>query len=107
MAQVIFFNSELKQAFDSLAKEDPTKKALNKALEDIEKDSQIGRPMTKDTYKKKGIKRFMEKHSVNNIRIYNLPSAWRLLYSVSSDEIGIIAIILDWINHKDYEKLLK
>ena len=56
---------------------------------------------------KKGIKNVLIKHEVKSIRIYNLPKAWRLLYSVQADQIGIISIILDWMNHKDYEKLLK
>ena len=36
--------------------------------------------------------------------IYNLPNAWRLVYTIKEDEIRILSIILEWFNHKDYEK---
>ncbi len=35
---------------------------------------------------------------------YDLPSAWRLIYTIESDEIKIVSIILEWFDHKDYEK---
>ena len=58
--------------------------------------------------KKKLIPReLVDKYGIDNLWIYNLPSAWRLLYTLTRDEsdIKIIAVILDWMNHKDYEKL--
>ncbi len=27
-----------------------------------------------------------------------------MIYSVAKDEVIVIAIILDWMNHKDYER---
>ena len=107
MARVIFTDLELKNAFKSLSDEDPIKKALKRAFEDIENNFRIGRPVTKDVYNKKGIKRVLKKYGVDNLRIYDLPSAWRLIYSVSRDQIQVIAIILEWMNHKEYEKLFK
>jgi hypothetical protein len=51
---------------------------------------------------------YLKKYSINNIRVYDLPFAWRLMYTVTgSAEIGIISVILDWMNHKDYERLFK
>ena len=48
----------------------------------------------------------MRKYNLNNLWIYNLPEGWRLLYSVTSpDKIEVIAVILDWMSHKDYERL--
>ncbi len=44
---------------------------------------------------------------INNLRIYNLPSVWRMLYTVTSNGIEIVSVILDWMNHKDYERLFK
>ena len=42
-----------------------------------------------------------------NLWIYNLRKDWRLLYSIGRDEIEVLAVILDWMNHKDYERLFK
>jgi len=107
MAIIRFIDLELKRVFESMPNDDPIKKGLVRAFEDIENNEGVGRLVIKKAYQKKEVKRFLEKYEVNNLRIYNLPSAWRLIYSVTADEIGIIAVILDWMNHKDYEKLLR
>ena len=52
-------------------------------------------------------KEYLQKYGINNLWKYNLPNAWRLLYSIIGDEIKIVAMILDWMNHKDYERLFK
>jgi len=52
-------------------------------------------------------KKLIKKYGIDNLRIYNLPIAWRMLYTITSNEIEIISVILDWMNHKDYERLFK
>ncbi|MGI0135174.1 MAG: hypothetical protein ACREBW_09485 [Candidatus Micrarchaeaceae archaeon] len=47
---------------------------------------------------------YMQKYGVNNLRKYNLPHGWRLVYSLKGSEIEIIAIILEWFTHKEYER---
>lgn len=44
------------------------------------------------------------KYGIDNLWKYALPNAWRLIYTITSDEVKIINIILEWFNHKDYEK---
>jgi len=107
MAEIKFSNIETKNAFESLSDDDPRKEALKRAFENIEENPAIGRLVDGKAKNKKGIKKLLKKHEVSSIRIYNLPSAWRLLYSVQADQIGILAIILDWMDHKDYEKIFK
>jgi hypothetical protein len=47
-------------------------------------------------------------NELNNLWIYNLLDGWRMLYVLTpSEEVQIIAVVLDWMNHKDYEKLFK
>jgi len=37
-----------------------------------------------------------------------MPKGWRLLYTISpEDEVQLISAILDWFNHKDYERKFK
>jgi hypothetical protein len=43
----------------------------------------------------------------NNLWKYNLPNAWRLVYSISGSEVEIIAILLEWFPHKEYERRFK
>ncbi len=102
--KVVFIDESLENAFNSLTENDPTKRALIKAIKDIKEDCYCGRNVKKKLIPKK----LIEKHGINNLWIYNLPSAWRLLYSLTnSGEIEVIAVVLDWMNHKDYERLFK
>jgi len=95
-------NCAHENAFNSLTENDPTKKALIKAIKDIKENCYCGRNVKKKLIPKK----LVEKHGINSLWIYNLPSAWRLLYSLTnSGEIELIAVVLDWMSHKDYERL--
>ena len=106
--KLMFADKNLKRVFDNLSDKDPIKKGLIKAMKDIKENFMVGRLITKDTHNKNRIKKILEKYNSNNIRVYNLPSAWRMLYSITrSEDIKIVAIILDWVSHKDYERLLK
>ena len=102
--RVVFVDESLEKSFSAINKEDPIKKALTKAIQILKEDAFAGRNV-----KKKLIpKRLIQKYKINNLWIYNLPNAWRMLYSLTeSGEIEIIAAILNWMNHKDYEKLFK
>ncbi len=102
-SKVIFIDKELENVFHRLDNKDPIKRALIKAIENIKEDPMIGRIVKKKLIPKKLIK----KYGINNLRIYNLPSVWRMLYTITASEIEIISVILDWMNHKDYERLFK
>lgn len=96
--KIVFVDQSLENSFNELSDKDP----LKKAILDIESNVFVGRQV-----KKKLIPKHIKiKYNVSNIWLYNLPSAWRLLYSItSSKNVEIIAAVLDWMNHKDYERL--
>ena len=100
--RVIFVDEKLEESFNELSEKDPLKKALIKAIMGIQENVHAGRNVRKKLIPKE----LKEKYGVDNLWIYNLPDAWRLLYSItSSGDVEIIAAILDWMNHKDYERL--
>lgn len=106
--KIVFVDKELENVFNNLSDKDPIKKGLIKAMRDINEDFMVGRLITKDTHNKSRIKQILDNCGLDNIRVYNLPMAWRVLYSITrSEDIQIVAIILDWVSHKDYEKLLR
>jgi len=72
-------------------------------LNDICKNYSVGRNVRKKLIPKS----LIQKYGINNLWIYNLRKDWRLLYSVEGGEVEILAVVLDWMNHKDYEKLFK
>ena len=99
-----FIDRSLEEAFNAIDNSDPTKKALIRAIRDIKENCHCGRNVRKKLIPK----RLIEKYRINNLWIYNLPSAWRLLYSLTtSEEVKLVAVVLDWMNHKDYERLFK
>lgn len=100
--KVIFFNEDLENSFEELSDKDSLKKAMKRAIGNLQENAFAGRNV-----KKKLIpKQLKEKYGISNLWIYNLPDSWRLLYSItSSGDVEIIAAILDWMNHKDYERL--
>lgn len=73
---------------------------LKQALKNIEEDAYCGILIPKRLIPQSYIKKFR----IDNLRKYNLPKGWRLLYSVEKEEITIIALILEWMDHKDYER---
>ncbi|MFH1607803.1 MAG: hypothetical protein ABIA78_01590 [archaeon] len=98
-----FTDEKLKEAFEILKETDvDLYKQIDKATAEISENVFCGRNV-----KKKLIPReFSRKYGIDNLWIYNLRSRWRLLYSVSSpDKIQILAIVLDWMSHKDYGRL--
>ena len=106
--KVIFVDKKLAEEFEHLSNNDPIKKGIIKAIRDITNDFGAGRLIVKNTHNKQGIKKILETYGRKNLRIYNLPTAWRLIYTVTkTQDIEIIAVILDWMSHKDYEKMLR
>ena len=101
--RVIFIDDDLEKAFEELSEKDPIKKALVRVIKELYEDAFSGRNVKKKLIPKE----LVDKYGIDNLWIYNLPSAWRLLYTLTRDEgdIKIIAVVLDWMNHKDYERL--
>ena len=50
---------------------------------------------------------YIRRFGITNLRKYNLPKGWRLLYTVRGNEIEIISVILEWLPHKEYENRFK
>ena len=100
--RVVFIDDDLEKSFNSLSENDPIKRGIKRAIDFIKEDAFCGRNVRKKLIPKKLVK----KYRINNLWIYNLPNGWRLLYSITSNgEIELIAAVLDWMDHKDYERL--
>ena len=106
-AEIVFADGKLKDAFDKLrdsATEDrQLYQMLKRAFADIESNPSgfihIPRNLIPKEYK--------QKYDIDNLWKYDLPNGWRLLYSLSKDKILLLAIILEWLDHKDYERRFK
>lgn len=98
-SKVVFINDRLEKSFNSLKEDDPIRKAIVKAVRELKQNAFCGIQIPKRLIPKSYVK-----YGLKNMWKYDLPQGWRLLYTVSADEVGLISAILEWLNHKDYEK---
>jgi len=76
---------------------------ISSAISDLKKNPYCGIQI-----KKRQIPRtYISKYHVANLWKYDLPNAWRLIYFVIGDRVRIISIILEWMDHKAYERRFK
>ena len=47
---------------------------------------------------------YIDKYRIDNLWKYDLPKGWRLIYSVTNGQICVLSIILEWMDHKNYER---
>ena len=103
-SKVIFADEELKEAFESLKSENERLyKEIGNALLAIQQNAFFGRNMKKELIPKE----LVQKYKIDNLWIYNLRKDWRLIYTLTGNRIEVLAIVLDWMDHKDYERLFR
>lgn len=103
-SKVVFISDELEQNFNSLKEDDPIKKAMIRAIKDLKENAFSGIQIPKRLIPKE----YVQKYEINNLWKYDLPRGWRLLYTIApNNEVELISAILEWFDHKDYEKKFK
>ena len=74
--------------------------SIKQKIEFLKENPQYGIHIPKNKIPKEYIKNY----DANNLWKINLSGAWRMIYTIRGSEIEIIALILDIINHKKYNK---
>jgi len=101
--RVAFVDEKLAKSFDDLSKGTFEEKQLcafiSRALDDILEDPWRYIQIQRDKWPKE----FIRKYNVPNLWKYDLPNGWRLIYTIHEHEVNILAIILEWFPHKEYE----
>ncbi len=77
--------------------------SIKQKIEFLKDNPEYGTHVPKDRIPKEYIKNY----DVNNIWKVNLSGAWRMIYTIRGSEVEIIALILDILNHRGYEKKFK
>ncbi len=105
--KVAFVDSSLRKAFEKLKKGPYEEKTLynfiDRAIDDLKINPFAGIKIPKKLWPNE----YTQKYKINNLWKYNLPNAWRLMYFIRGDKVKIISIILEWLDHKDYERKFK
>lgn len=98
---VVFADKREEKAFLELPENDWLKQAIIKAISDLKENAFCGEHIKKQQIPKS----YMKKYGIDNLWWYPLPNAWRLLYSiVTPSNVELLAVIIDYSNHKDYER---
>ena len=104
LSKVKFSDEKVKKAFEesskSISNEKKVYEWLIRAFKDIEQNAFCGIQIPKRLIPQE----YKNKYHIPNLWKYNLPNAWRLLYSIENQEIIVVSIILEWMDHKTYEK---
>ena len=103
-SEIRFADEKLKNSLEELRESKTEARKLyeqiNRALDDLEENAFCGMQIPK----KQIPKIYIQKYRINNLWKYDLPRGWRLIYSVANNEVCVLSIILEWMNHKSYEK---
>lgn len=102
-SKVVFGDKKVEKAFDEI-EDSILKKQLKKALSNLSENSFVGIQIPKRLIPKDYNKRFGK---LTNLWKYNLPDAWRLIYTVKNNNVEILSVVLEWIDHKTYERRFK
>lgn len=102
--KIVFAEERLKDSFEKLKdekiEEEKLYEFLKRAFKDIQENAFCGIRISKRLIPRE----YKQKYGIDNLWKYNLPNAWRLLYSIGREEVVVIGIILEWIDHKEYER---
>ncbi len=106
-SSVYFAKEEIKNQYYSLevgSSEDKNLYTLlNIAFDSIMEDAFCGVQIPKNQIPKK----YLKEYGIDNLWKINLSHSWRLVYSVASAGDGTITIIVEWFDHKEYERRFK
>ena len=94
--KVRFLSKNLKEDYSYLKPDSKLLKWLNEAFTKLEENAFCGIQIPKRLIPKE--------YNVNNLWKYNLPNSWWLLYSIENQDIIVVSIIIEWINHKSYDR---
>lgn len=102
--KVHFVEQNLFDAFKQLESGKTEEKKLAvfllRAVDDLKKDPECGIKVPRALWPKE----YVQKYGITNLWKYNLPDAWRLVYTLVGNDVEVISVILEWFDHSDYEK---
>lgn len=103
-SKVVFVSKELEDSFNTLPENDFLKKSIIQAVKNLKENAFTGIHVPKRLIPEDYIRRW----EIKNLWKYDLPRGWRLMYTVTSDnEVELISAILEWCDHKEYERRFK
>ena len=99
------YETQIKQLRESLKEQDikfhrQLLKAIEREEENLKRDMHRGTQIEKSKIPKE----YILKYGVSNLWKIDLPSYWRIIYTIIGNEFEIISILLEFMDHKEYDK---
>ncbi len=101
---VAFASEKVKEDFEKLTNGKFEDKKLSSFIQRAINDLKINPSCGTKISRKLWPDIYIKNHNVNNLWKYDLPNAWRLIYTIKTTEIEILSVLLEWFDHKSYEK---
>ena len=102
--KVAFVDVALKNAFEELKQGKFEDKQLfgflSRAIDDLKVNPLCGVKIPSKQWPKD----FIKKYRIDNLRKYDLPVGWRLIYTLRGNELEIISVLIEWSSHKKYDR---
>ena len=76
---------------------------IDRAIKDLKSNPTCGTKIPKKLWPKEYIRKF----GITNLWKYDMPNAWRLIYTIQTNKVMILNVILEWFSHKEYERRFK
>lgn len=101
---VAFISKSLKKEYDSLKCGKYEQKELYRficrAIDDLKSNPSCGVKIPNKLWPRV----YSNSYNISNLWKYDLPNAWRVIYTIKTNEVSIIGFILEWLSHKEYER---
>lgn len=105
--RVLFVNDSLEKSFLKLkngtTEDQHIAEWIQFALSDLSDHPDSGIRIPKKLWPRE----YSSFHSIDNLWKLDLPKGWRLIYTLRNRDIEILAIVIEWFDHKDYERRFK
>src|SRR3989344_9519010 len=98
--EVKFIQQHLEEYFVSLSENHPIKKGIQKAIDKLKENVFCGEKIEKRLIPKEYIRRY----DIDNLWWYPLPDGWRLVYSIATNKSEVLAVIIEYFDHKNYAR---
>lgn len=103
-SEIRFADEKLRKSFYELEEGDPSERELftfvDQAINNLEKNAFCGIQIPKNKIPKE----YVLKYGAMNLWKYDLPNAWRLIYTIRGAKVIVVSLILEWLTHKEYER---
>ncbi|MBI2659748.1 type II toxin-antitoxin system RelE/ParE family toxin [Candidatus Woesearchaeota archaeon] len=99
------FEEQLKKLREAVKEKDGKfHRQLLKAIEREEGNLRVDMHRGTQIEKSKIPKEYVAQYGVTNLWKIDLPGYWRILYTIVGNEFEIISVLLEFMDHKEYDK---